>query len=116
MREDICEKMLQEQIVVFRLSFQNALLPVHLRQANQTDKENTGPFDREHLLEHLEEQAKNAEERTDYVPYKKETRGKVWRPKDQPHRREPEPLLPDDLSEVLDNATDEEMLELAGTD
>lgn len=48
------------------------------------------------------------------MPYKKETRGKVWRPKEQPGRKEPEPLLPDDLSEVLDNATDEEMLELAG--
>jgi len=62
----------------------------------------------------LEEQAKNEKERSDYVPYKKETRGKVWRPKEQPGRKEPAPLLPDDLSEVLDNATDEEMMELAG--
>ena len=94
--------------------FQNALLPVHERQENQTEKTNTGPFDRQHLLEHLEEQAKSMKERTDYVPYKKETRGKVWRPKEQPGRKEPAPLLPDDLSEVLDNATDEEMMELAG--
>lgn len=94
--------------------WQNALLPVHERQGNQTDKENTGPFDRQHLLDHLEEQAKNEKERSDYVPYKKETRGKVWRPKEQPGRKEPAPLLPDDLSEVLDNATDEEMMELAG--
>ena len=48
------------------------------------------------------------------MPYKKETRGKVWRPKEQPGKKEPGPLLPDDLSEVLDNATDEEMMELAG--
>lgn len=94
--------------------WQNALLPVHERQGNQTDKENTGPFDRQHLLDHLEEQAKNEKERSDYVPYKKETRGKVWRPKEQPGRKEAAPLLPDDLSEVLDNATDEEMMELAG--
>lgn len=93
---------------------QNALLPVHERQGNQTDKGSTGPFDRQHLLDHLEEQAKNEKERSDYVPYKKETRGKVWRPKEQPGRKEPAPLLPDDLSEVLDNATDEEMMELAG--
>lgn len=92
---------------------ENALLPVHERQGNQTDKENTGPFDRQHLLDHLEEQAKSEKERSDYVPYKKETRGKVWRPKEQPGRKEPAPLLPDDLSEVLDNATDEEMMELA---
>ena len=65
-------------------------------------------------MEHLEEQAKNEKEREDYVPYKKEKRGKVWRPKDQPGRKEPEPMLPDDLSEVLDNATEEEMMELAG--
>lgn len=92
---------------------ENALLPVHERQENQTEKENTGPFDRQHLLEHLEEQAKNLKERSDYVPYKKETRGKVWRPKEQPGKKDPTPLLPDDLSEVLDNATDEEMMELA---
>ena len=41
-------------------------------------------------------------------------RGKVWRPKEQPGKKDPTPLLPDDLSEVLDNATDEEMMELAG--
>lgn len=92
---------------------ENALLPVHERQENQTEKENSGPFDRQHLLEHLEEQAKNLKERSDYVPYKKETRGKVWRPKEQPGKKDPTPLLPDDLSEVLDNATDEEMMELA---
>lgn len=92
---------------------ENALLPVSERQANQTDKQNTGPFNRQHLLDHLEEQAKNEKEREDYVPYKKEKRGKVWRPKDQPSRKDPEPMLPDDLSEVLDNATEEEMMELA---
>ena len=94
--------------------FQNALLPVHERQVDQTDKDSTGPFNRQRLLEHLEEQAKNDKERSDNVPYKKETRGKVWRPKEQPGRKEPAPLLPDDLSEVLDNATEEEMMELAG--
>lgn len=62
----------------------------------------------------MEEQAKNEKERDDYVPYKKETRGKVWRPKEKAAKKEPEPMLPDDLSEVLDNATEEEMLELAG--
>ena len=64
----------------------------------------------------MEEQAKNVEEREDYVPYKKETRGKVWQPKEKPGKKEAQPLLPDDLSEVLDNATEEEMLELAGTE
>lgn len=92
---------------------ENALLPVNERQANQTNKASTGPFDRQHLLNHLEEQAKNEKERDDYVPYKKETRGKVWRPKEKSAKKEPEPMLPDDLSEVLDNATEEEMLELA---
>lgn len=101
-------------ISIFCFALQNALLPVHERQANQTDKETTGPFDRQHLLDHLEEQAKNAKEPDNYVPYKKETRGKVWRPKEHPGRKDAEPMLPDDLSEVLDNATDEEMLELAG--
>ena len=101
--------------IYYNFQFQNALLPVSERQANQTDKQNTGPFNRQHLLDHLEEQAKNEKEREDYVPYKKEKRGKVWRPKDQPSRKDPEPMLPDDLSEVLDNATEEEMMELAGS-
>ncbi|XP_031564455.1 tropomodulin-1-like [Actinia tenebrosa] len=92
---------------------ENALLPSHMRNDYKTDKAPTGPFNREKLLEHLEEQAKNEAEREDLMPYKKETRGKVFVPKDT-QKHEEEQALPDDLSDVLENATEEELLELAG--
>ena len=47
------------------------------RQPNQTEKAATGKYDRQHLIEHLEEQAKNYEPPEHYVSYQKESRGKV---------------------------------------
>lgn len=47
------------------------------RQPNQTEKAPTGKFDREHLIAHLEEQAKNYKPPEHHVQYTKEIRGKV---------------------------------------
>lgn len=91
---------------------ENLLLPIHLRNKDQTTKEPTGPFDRPHLLNHLQKQAEESDIGKDYVPYKKETRGRVWKPKERP-KRDQAPMLPDDLSDVLENASEEELLELA---
>lgn len=86
-----------------------------MRNAYSTDKSPTGPFNRKKLLEHLEEQAKNDADREDVVPYKKETRGKVFIPKEQPKEEEESlPDLPEDFEGILENATEEELLELAG--
>uniref|UniRef100_K7F9I9 Tropomodulin 1 n=1 Tax=Pelodiscus sinensis TaxID=13735 RepID=K7F9I9_PELSI len=65
----------------------NDLLPVGLRQRDQTKKSPTGPFKREELLEHLEEQAKAMKDREDLVPFtgeKRETRGKSLAPDGPP--------------------------------
>ena len=38
----------------------------------------------------------------------------IFKPKEQQPKKEAETPLPDDLSDVLENATEEEILELAG--
>ncbi|KAK3713412.1 hypothetical protein QZH41_008511 [Actinostola sp. cb2023] len=95
---------------------ENALLPSHMRNIYSTSKNSSGPFDRKKLLDHLEEQAKNEAEIEDAVPYKKETRGKVYVRKELSTREDEEVIsdLPDDFADVLENATEEELLELAG--
>ncbi|NXJ08230.1 TMOD1 protein, partial [Odontophorus gujanensis] len=55
----------------------NALLPAGLRQRDQTQKPPTGPFRREELMAHLEQQAKDIKDREDLVPFTGEKRGKV---------------------------------------
>ena len=88
------------------------MLPAGERQPNQTDKEDTGPYSREHLLKHMEKEALESKVGDNYLPFKKETRGKVWKPK--PKRQTPATILPDDLSEALDGASVDEIAELAG--
>ncbi|NXC10549.1 TMOD1 protein, partial [Orthonyx spaldingii] len=55
----------------------NALLPAGLRQRDQTQKPPTGPFKREELMAHLEQQAKDIKDREDLVPFTGEKRGMV---------------------------------------
>ena len=96
--------------------FQNALLPVHERQPNQTTKSATGPYQREKLLAWLEEQAKNAPP-TDpnYIEYEKKVRGSVFTPKNPaPRPDSPVEDFPEELADVLDTACEEDILELAG--
>lgn len=57
----------------------NALLNAGYRQPNQTDKKETGVFDREALLEYLEEHARSIPDKEDFVPYLQgQKRGKVY--------------------------------------
>ncbi|KAL7677055.1 hypothetical protein ACOME3_003302 [Neoechinorhynchus agilis] len=62
-------------------------LPASERVKNQTNKEPTGPFDRLHLINFLEEKAKEEKDWEEVKPFVKETRGTVWKPK------EPEPSV-----------------------
>ena len=64
-------------------------------------------------MKYLKEEALNAEEIEDFVPYEKKTRGKVWKPKEK--KKTATPLLPDDLSDVLDTASEDDLVELAGS-
>ncbi|NXM80918.1 TMOD4 protein, partial [Oenanthe oenanthe] len=94
---------------------QNVLLPAGLRQRDQTHKSPTGPLDREALLQHLERQALEAEERQDLVPFTGEKKGKPFVPKSAPPElpREEQVTLEPELEEALANATEAEMCDIA---
>ena len=55
--------------------WQNSLLPPSQRCRNQTDKEPTGPFNRQKLLEFLEKKAKTEKDWEQNKPYVKEQKG-----------------------------------------
>lgn len=90
---------------------ENDLLPANERQPDQTTKEPTGPFNRGSLLKHMETEALESKVGENYLPFKNEKRGKVWKPK--PRRQAQPTILPDDLSEALDGASVDELAELA---
>ena len=54
---------------------QNAILPAGFRQRDQTKKSPTGPFDRNALLDYLEKQALEHQDREDLVPFTGEKKG-----------------------------------------
>lgn len=60
------------------------MLPAGFRQRDQTKKSPTGPFDRTALLDHLEKQALEHEDREDLVPFTGEKRGTTDTPKKLP--------------------------------
>ncbi|XP_065405982.1 tropomodulin-1 isoform X3 [Chrysemys picta bellii] len=92
----------------------NDLLPVGLRQRDQTKKTPTGPFKRDELLDHLEKQAKDMKDREDLVPFTGEKRGKVWVPKQKPIDPVLERVtLEPELEEALANASDAELCDIA---
>ncbi|XP_065660559.1 tropomodulin-1 isoform X2 [Hydra vulgaris] len=90
---------------------ENELLPASQRAPDQTLLEPTGDFDREHLLTYLKEEALASENIEDFVPFEKKTRGRVWKAKEK--KKSPILLLPDDLSDVLDMASEDDLIELA---
>lgn len=94
---------------------ENVLLPAGLRQRDQTQKSPTGPLDRDALLQHLERQALEAEERQDLVPFTGEKKGKPFVPKSTAPElpREEQVTLEPELEEALANATDAEMCDIA---
>ena len=65
-------------------------------------------------MAYLKEEAESQPDLQDphYVPFEKKTRGKVFKKKEKP--KSTTPLLPDDLSDVLDAASEDDLLELAG--
>ncbi|XP_058716441.1 tropomodulin-4 isoform X2 [Poecile atricapillus] len=94
---------------------ENVLLPAGLRQRDQTHKSPTGPLDREKLLQHLERQALETEERQDLVPFTGEKKGKPFVPKPRGPAlpREEQVTLEPELEEALAKATEAEMCDLA---
>lgn len=109
------EELKQLESALEEIDPENALLPAGLRQKDQTSKTDTGPFNRDKLLQYLEKEALDYKEREDIVPFTGEKKGKVWIPKQKPiqlHQEEATTLDPE-LEEALSSATDTELHDLA---
>ncbi|XP_036440220.1 tropomodulin-4 [Colossoma macropomum] len=94
---------------------ENTILPAGLRQRDQTKKSPTGPFDRNALLDYLEKQALEHQDREDLVPFTGEKKGKKFIPKPGSGQIpiEEQIELEPELEEALKNATDAEMCDIA---
>jgi tropomodulin len=93
-------------------------LPACDRSKPQTNKEATGPYDRNKLLDFLTEQGKNEKDWEHYKPYVPgEKKGKVWEPPavvKPPSDDDDEFLVATEWDDVLTNANETEIVELAG--
>ncbi|CAF1082121.1 unnamed protein product [Adineta ricciae] len=95
---------------------ENTYLPASDRCKSQTKKSATGPYDRNKLLTFLTEQGQNEkdwEEQKPYVPGEK--KGKVWEPPAvvKQTTEDDEFLAPTEWDDVLTNASETEIVELA---
>lgn len=92
----------------------DSCIPPAERCRYKTDKAPSGPFDRKKLLDFLEKQGKEEKDWEEAKPFKKETRGKVWTPKEEekPHVNDDEEVETE-WDEVLGSATEEDLVDLA---
>ncbi|XP_072283988.1 tropomodulin-4 isoform X1 [Pyxicephalus adspersus] len=118
--DEIMRGMSEEELAQLDLELQemdpeNIMLPAGMRQKDQTKKSPTGPLDRDALLQHLEQEAINAKEREDLVPFTGEKKGKPFIPKNPKREipKEEQITLEPELEEALANATDAEMCDIA---
>ncbi|XP_060613989.2 tropomodulin-4 [Anolis sagrei] len=109
------EELAQLDLELQEMDPENIMLPAGLRQRDQTKKSPTGPLDRDALMQHLEKQALEAEEREDLVPFTGEKKGKPFIPKNPKREipKEEQITLEPELEEALQNATDAEMCDIA---
>jgi tropomodulin len=100
------------------LFLQNSYLPASDRCKPQTNKEATGVYERAKLLDFLTEQGKNEKDWEQHKPYVPgEKKGKVWEPPPVVRSTEGEDeefLVSTEWDDVLTNANETEMVELAG--
>jgi tropomodulin len=92
----------------------DSMVPPSDRCRYKTDKAPTGPFSRKHLLDYLETKAREDKDWDEAKPYKKEIRGKVWKPKEEEKVQINEDVkVETEWDEVLAQATEEELVDLA---
>ncbi|XP_037532053.1 tropomodulin-4 isoform X1 [Nematolebias whitei] len=92
---------------------ENAMLPAGMRQRDQTKKSPTGPYDRDALVQYLEKEALECEDREDLVPFTGEKKGKAFIAKKREIPQNEQITLEPELEEALKNATDAEMCDIA---
>ncbi|CAB1419525.1 unnamed protein product [Pleuronectes platessa] len=109
------EELKQLESALEEMDPENALLPAGLRQKDHTSKNDTGTFDRDRLLKHLEKEAIEYQDRDDIIPFTGERKGKAFVPKQRPieTRQEDVTTLDPELEEALSSATDTELCDLA---
>ncbi|XP_056618306.1 tropomodulin-4 [Triplophysa dalaica] len=109
------EELEQLEYELQELDPENTMLPAGYRQRDQTKKNPTGPYDRFALMDHLEKQAIEHQDRDDLVPFTGEKRGKAFVPKSGSGQIpiEDQITLEPELEEALRNATDAEMCDIA---
>ncbi|KAK2164136.1 hypothetical protein LSH36_68g06012 [Paralvinella palmiformis] len=92
----------------------DSCIPPSERCRYKTDKKPSGPFNRKALLDYLEKKAREEKDWDEVKPYKKEVRGKIWKPKEQPRVEINDDIqLDTEWDEVLASATEEELVDLA---
>ena len=95
-------------------------LPPSARCTYRCDKAPTGPLDRRGLMKYIKEQAKNTKDAVDYVPHVPgEKKGKVWVDPNQSIKQVAEEEfdfgdLGDEIEMALDDASTQDMIDLAG--
>ena len=94
----------------------DSYLPARERCRDQTKKQPTGKYDREHLIKFLEEQGRNEKDWESVKPFVKETKGKVWKPPVvEVHKDEHDfgGSVNTEWDDILENASEAEIVELA---
>ncbi|XP_046578493.1 tropomodulin-like isoform X2 [Haliotis rubra] len=95
----------------------NSLLPPNLRCRDQTSKDPTGPFNRQKLLKFIENQAKQEKDWEQNKAYVKETKGKVFKKKDEekPKKKNDDGdfNIDTEWDDILTEASEEELVDLA---
>uniref|UniRef100_A0A914WWF9 Phytanoyl-CoA hydroxylase-interacting protein-like C-terminal domain-containing protein n=1 Tax=Plectus sambesii TaxID=2011161 RepID=A0A914WWF9_9BILA len=126
--ETLLSKLSPDELLELNNDFDpdNSLLPPSQRIRDQTDKDPTGPFQREKLLKFLEEKAHNEKDWEERVPYNPgEKRGKVFVSEDQQRsidsNDDPNNMdmpieldVDDELEEALEAAPERDLVDLAG--
>jgi len=92
----------------------DSMVPPSDRCRYRTDKPSTGPYSRKHLLDYLEQKAKEDKDWDEAKPYTKEKRGKVYKPKEEEKVQiNEDDKVETEWDEVLAGATEEELVDLA---
>lgn len=111
------------KILEAELDPENELLPASERCMYKMEKTPKGKFDRQALVDYMEKKAREEADLEDNVPYKAgEKRGKVYKPKiseqlrkeEEKNKNEEDINLGEEWEEALKNATEEDLVDLAG--
>lgn len=115
--DDLLQALSAEEIEELNGDFDpdNSLLPPSQRCRNQTEKDPTGPFSRQKLLDFLEKKAKSEKDWEQNKPYVKEQKGKKFVPKEQEKTvvNDEDEDVETEWDEILTAASEEELVDLA---